>query len=143
MRETYEFTLDGVRWTIDPPRQESYAADASNDSSLIVSIRNGSNNLLFMGDAQTERIREFLSTDHTKYTFLKVPHHGRGEPLMEAPLQSALPSNPKNASACAGRRLRRRAVIRIRRNKGSRSLDLLPLFHNQEPDAMLRRRRRT
>lgn len=92
MRETYEFMLDGIRWTVDPPRQESYAMDASNNSLLIVSARNGSNNLLFMGDARTERIREFLSTEHTEYTFLKVPHHGRGEPLMEAPLQSALPS---------------------------------------------------
>ena len=54
----YEFVLDGVLFSVDPPRKSSYSEDDSNNSSLIVTVRNGDNVLLFMGDAQTERLEE-------------------------------------------------------------------------------------
>lgn len=92
VRETYTFTLDGVSYTVDPPRRTDYAKDASNNSSLIVSVENGANRFLLPGDAQTERLREFLDADGTTYDVLKLPHHGKDEPLLGALLASVQPS---------------------------------------------------
>ena len=85
------FTLDGVTYTVDPPRSGSYDEDASNNSSLIVSVVNGGDRLLFLGDAMTERLEEFLDTNSDTYDFIKVPHHGREETLMETLIASVQP----------------------------------------------------
>ena len=92
VRETYEFTQDGVAYTVDPPRKSKYNEDESNNSSLIVSVVNGGNRFLFTGDAQTERLAEFLDTDRTSYDVLKFPHHGQDEPLLDPLLKSTKPS---------------------------------------------------
>ena len=92
VRETYEFALDGVSYAIDPPRQTEYDKDKSNNSSLIVSVTNGDDSFLFTGDAQTERLAEFLDTNRRTYDVLKLPHHGREEPLLGALLASTKPS---------------------------------------------------
>ena len=92
VRDTYRFELDGVRCVVDPPRQTAYADDSSNNSSLIVSVTNGANRFLFTGDAQTERLAEFLNADKTAYDVLKVPHHGKEEPLLDAVLASVRPA---------------------------------------------------
>ena len=92
VRETYEFTQDGVAYTVDPPRKSKYNEDESNNSSLIVSVVNGGNRFLFTGDAQTERLAEFLDTDRTSYDVLKLPHHGQDEPLLDPLLKSTKPS---------------------------------------------------
>ena len=92
VRETYEFTQDGVAYTVDPPRKSKYNEDESNNSSLIVSVVNGGNRLLFTGDAQTERLAELLDTDSTSYDVLKLPHHGQDEPLLDPLLKSTKPS---------------------------------------------------
>lgn len=91
VRENLAFTLDGVSWTVDPPRQERYEDDSSNNSSLIVTVRNGADSFLLMGDAQTARLTEFLSGKPDACTVLKVPHHGRDEPLMQELLQAVSP----------------------------------------------------
>ena len=91
VRDSYTFTLDGVQYSVDPPAQQKYANDSSNNSSLIISVRNGENTLLFMGDAMTERIEEFLSAGHGTYDLLKVPHHGKEEPLMTNLLSAVAP----------------------------------------------------
>ena len=92
VRETYEFTLDGVSYTVDPPRQLEYGEDSSNNSSLIVSVQNGDNRFLFTGDAQTARLAEFLETLSAACDVLKLPHHGQEEPLLDALLAAASPS---------------------------------------------------
>jgi beta-lactamase superfamily II metal-dependent hydrolase len=78
--EDLSFSLDGVQYRIDAPAG-GYSSDASNNSSLIVSITNGRDRLLFMGDAEDERIAEFLDQKPGTYDFLKVPHHGRSGEL--------------------------------------------------------------
>ncbi len=88
--ETLTFTLDGVSYTIDPPRG-GYEEDESNNSSLIVSVVNGGDSLLFLGDAQTERLAEFLSGSVSHYDLLKVPHHGQEEPGLEELLAAVTP----------------------------------------------------
>ncbi|MBR3561406.1 MAG: MBL fold metallo-hydrolase [Oscillospiraceae bacterium] len=92
VRETLTFTLDGVTYTVDPPAQESYADDPSNNSSLIVSVVNGADSFLFTGDAQTARLAEFLSGDVSACDVLKLPHHGQDEPLLDALLDATSPA---------------------------------------------------
>ena len=92
VRESYNFVLDGVAYSIDPPRQAEYSDDSSNNSSLIVTVTNGENRFLFTGDAQTERLAEFLDGNDTTFDVLKIPHHGKDEPLMQALIESTQPS---------------------------------------------------
>lgn len=86
VRDNLSFALDGVSYTVNPPKRTKYNSDSSNNSSLIVSVENGANRLLFTGDAQDERIEEFLTLDWGTYDFLKVPYHGHWQeslmPLM-------------------------------------------------------------
>ncbi len=70
------FELDGIKYDVNPPAG-GYAEDESNNSSLIVSVTNREDTMLFMGDAEDERIREYLEKDDRTYGLLKVPHHGR------------------------------------------------------------------
>lgn len=92
VREVCEFTLDGVSYTVDPPRQAAYDEDSSNNASLIVAVRHGENRFLFTGDAQTQRLAEFLDTNTTTFDVLKLPHHGRDEPLLDKLLASTKPT---------------------------------------------------
>ncbi|MBR1497023.1 MAG: MBL fold metallo-hydrolase [Oscillospiraceae bacterium] len=92
VRETLAFTLDGVDYSVDPPRKDDYDSDGSNNSSLIVSVRNGENDLLFTGDAQDERLAEFISANRTGYEFLKVPYHGHWQKMLPELVASVRPS---------------------------------------------------
>ena len=92
VRETYQFTLDGVHYTVDPPRKTEYSEDSSNNSSLIVSVQHGSNSFLFTGDAQTQRLEEFLDRNKTTFDVLKIPHHGREEPIFDELIASVKPA---------------------------------------------------
>ena len=74
--ETYCFELDGVGYVIDASGSEKYKDKTSNNCSLIVSVLNGENKLLFAGDIESERICEFIDSNSTRYDLLKVPHHG-------------------------------------------------------------------
>ena len=91
VQESMEFVLDGVSWTVDPPRRNHYSDDDSNNASLIVKITNGENNLLFMGDAKTERIKEFLDWNQENYDLIKIPHHGKEESLIGDLLDNVKP----------------------------------------------------
>jgi beta-lactamase superfamily II metal-dependent hydrolase len=72
---TQTFTLGGASFEIQGASGE-YDKDESNNSSLIVKITFGNQTYLFMGDAQNERIEEYLKTNDTAADFLKVPYHG-------------------------------------------------------------------
>ena len=76
VREELEFTLDDARFVVNPPVEEEYVADPSNNSSLIVSVYYGETSWLFMGDAEDLRLGEWLAVGAEKYNFLKVPYHG-------------------------------------------------------------------
>lgn len=79
VRADYSFTLDGAEFLVNPPMRERYETRDSNNSSLITTIVHGSNTFLFMGDAQTERLQEYVDAGCAHYDFLKVPHHGQKE----------------------------------------------------------------
>lgn len=89
--ESYSFTLDGVSFTVDAAKALHFADDESNNSSLLVTVVNGENTFLFMGDAQTERLEEYLEGTVVDCDVLKVPHHGGEEILMEALIRAAKP----------------------------------------------------
>lgn len=92
VRETYEFTLDGIVYSIDPPRKTDYSDSPSNNSSLIISVTDGDTRFLFAGDAESERLEEFIESEIGTCDVLKVPHHGKEEPLLEELLKSVKPS---------------------------------------------------
>lgn len=92
VRQTLRFTLGDVRFTVDPPAAEHYETDASNNSSLIVSVTHGADSLLFCGDAEDLRLAEFLETNPGKYDLVKLPHHGRWQSTLEQLLEQTQPT---------------------------------------------------
>ena len=91
VRETLVFTLDGVEYTVEPPQREHYERDESNNSSLIVTAVYGTTRLLFMGDAETERIAEYLAASPARCDLIKLPHHGEKEKMLDALLAAVHP----------------------------------------------------
>ncbi len=78
VRTALDFELDGVRYSVDPPAEEEYANDPSNNSSLIVTVTYGKKILLFAGDAENDRMAEFIDKGLARdCDFMKIPHHGR------------------------------------------------------------------
>ncbi len=75
IRGTQVFSIDGAVFTMYGARG-GYDHDDSNNSSLIVEVSFGSCTYLFTGDAQDERIAEFLAEYEGNPDFLKVPYHG-------------------------------------------------------------------
>ena len=85
LTESVSFNLGEALVTVDPPLDYSSVEEAKDDPlleidnnlSLITTIVHGNNRLLYMGDAEKARIKEFLTTDAAvDCDFLKVPHHG-------------------------------------------------------------------
>ncbi len=71
----YEISLSDVKLIVNGP-ETTYDKNESNNSSLIVSAIYKNNKFLFMGDAENQRIKDFLETNTEKYDFIKVPYHG-------------------------------------------------------------------
>lgn len=82
--------INGVQINIYPAENDYYKQ--SNDYSIIVELKYGNYNFLFAGDAEDERLKEFLKNNNTQYTFVKMPHHGKCDSLSEAFVKSTLPS---------------------------------------------------
>lgn len=78
LNEDYEFTFANCTVTVNPPvsYEHDASADFDNNLSLIVSIEYGDQRFLFTGDAEKQRINEWLNTDPEEYSFVKMPHHG-------------------------------------------------------------------
>lgn len=92
LREPMEFTLGDTVFRVDPPARESYPEDSSNNSSLIVTVTHGADRLLFAGDAEELRLREFLETDPAPCAMLKLPHHGSWEDPLPALIEAVKPA---------------------------------------------------
>ena len=91
VRETLSFTLDDAEYTVEPPQREHYDRDESNNSSLIVTLVYGRTRLLFMGDAETARIAEYLASSPAPCDLVKLPHHGEKEKMLDALLAAVKP----------------------------------------------------
>ena len=91
LREPVGFPLGGADYRIEPPLREHYDKDEDNNLSLIVTVTHGANTLLFLGDAESERIAEYLAASPVDCGLLKVPHHGGREKLLSALLGQVRP----------------------------------------------------
>lgn len=76
LRQNYQFSLEGIEFYVDAPRQVSYEND--NNYSLITAVTNNQNKILLMGDAQKQRTEEFLGSAlaQERWDLVKMPHHG-------------------------------------------------------------------
>ncbi len=92
VREDLSFTLDGVRFTVNPPGKSSYADSAANNVSLIVSVECGNCRLLFTGDAENLRLEEWMNAHRERCDFIKMPHHGAWHRALDALLVQTQPS---------------------------------------------------
>ncbi len=86
-----QFTYDGITFNVNPPASDDYDEDESNNSSLIVTVTCGENTLLFMGDAQTERLKEYLAGKTADCDIIKIPHHGGEDELMDELIERTSP----------------------------------------------------
>nr|UWI51034.1 MBL fold metallo-hydrolase [Clostridioides difficile] len=86
LKEKMNIVVNNAKISIQPALKSEY--ESSNDYSIITSINYGEHNFLFAGDAEEERLAEFISENTLKYDFVKIPHHGRYDKLSEAFLKS-------------------------------------------------------
>ena len=90
-----EFALGEASVLVEPPLSyavENDADDADNDFSLITTIVHGENRLLFTGDAEERRLREWLSGENAQNcVFIKIPHHGKYDEALETLLETVKP----------------------------------------------------
>ena len=74
-----EFEFGDAEILVEPPLSydAGNAEEMDNNFSLITTVIHGENKLIFTGDAQKQRIREWLeNTKPDSCDFLKIPHHG-------------------------------------------------------------------
>ncbi|MCD8334333.1 MAG: MBL fold metallo-hydrolase, partial [Clostridiales bacterium] len=76
VRSAEQLRLDGVSYTLLPPRKKHYTQDERNNASLLIHVRHGGNTFLFTGDARDARISEYLDDAPERCDWLKIPHHG-------------------------------------------------------------------
>lgn len=80
--EPMKLALGEAEITLLPGNQAEY--EQSNDYSIMAELVHGKNTFLFAGDAEEERLREYLSgAPMQEVDVLKVPHHGRANALSE------------------------------------------------------------
>lgn len=89
--DAYEFVLDGVSYSVDGPDETVYDSNPSNNSSLIISVTYGDTSFLLAGDAQNDRIEEYLQDHSGTYDVLKVPYHGNYQKKLKDLIASASP----------------------------------------------------
>ena len=71
----FNIDLDGIEIVVNGPSMV-FNNNESNNSSLIVKVTYNNNKFLFMGDAENDRISDFLENNNETFDFLKVPYHG-------------------------------------------------------------------
>jgi len=78
--EAIELTLGEAKITLLPGERAEY--EQSNDYSIMAELVYGENTFLFAGDAEAERLGEYLTGEPMQEVdVLKVPHHGRESAL--------------------------------------------------------------
>lgn len=73
------FSLGDAEVLVEPPASwpaEVTADGMDNELSLITTVTHGSQRLLFAGDAERVRLREWLEEEREPCGFVKMPHHG-------------------------------------------------------------------
>lgn len=80
LNENMKFTVQDMEVVIEPPLSYEFSEnilEMDNNFSLITTVTHGKNRLVFMGDAEKQRTRQWLESGAAgKCDFLKVAHHG-------------------------------------------------------------------
>ena len=105
LTENRSFPLGDAEVLIEPPASceiPAGSADYDNNFSLITTVTHGKNRLVFMGDAEKQRIREWMEGGSAiPCDFLKVPHHG----VYNRALEELFPAlTPKAAVICSSQK---------------------------------------
>ena len=95
LRENLSFDFGACKVLIEPPLSYEIPEgdeEYDNNFSLITTVTHGENRFIFTGDAESERLSEWLSTTaDPSCTVLKMPHHGKYDPGLPALLKAAAP----------------------------------------------------
>ena len=106
LRESVSFTLGDAEVLVEPPldygilelTRTHEILEVDNDLSLITTIEHGNNRLVFMGDAEKMRLREWLATSSAvSCDFVKLPHHGVFNSELE---NMTIQLNPRYVAIC-------------------------------------------
>ncbi|HBF9222722.1 TPA: MBL fold metallo-hydrolase [Clostridioides difficile] len=89
LKDNMNIVINSAEINIHPASKSKY--ESSNDYSIITNISYGAHKFLFAGDAEEERLSEFINGNTLKYDFVKMPHHGRYDKLTETFLESISP----------------------------------------------------
>ena len=73
--DNYEINYKNLKIVINGPNK-IYNKNESNNSSLITSIYYKKNSLIFMGDSEKDRLKDFISFNEKEYDLVKIPYHG-------------------------------------------------------------------
>lgn len=100
--EDMVFMMDDVEVTVNAPQKAAYTnsegVQQDNNFSLVVTLRHGSQTLLFTGDCEDMRLAELITSDKNwAADFLKVPYHGNYTQLTAGFLGKV---NPTYAVVC-------------------------------------------
>jgi len=90
LQENLDLNINGATITLYPASKSEY--EKSNNHSIITSLNYKKQNFLFTGDAEGERISEFLTLNPSNYTFIKLPHHGQYSDELAALVTKITPS---------------------------------------------------
>lgn len=90
---TETISLGGLTVEINGPAQQEYKKDPSNNSSLIVTVCCGDETVLFAGDAEDARLKEYLASYERGEgdIILKVPYHGHWQDKLTAFAEAVMP----------------------------------------------------
>lgn len=91
VRSDLSFTLGDAAFTVDPPMLDFYEEDSSNNSSLVTWVTYGNYSMLFMGDCEDMRLREFMNANTLTCDYLKVPYHGHYQKELRAFINEVSP----------------------------------------------------
>ena len=102
LHENVSFSFGDCEVLIEPPHSYEIPEgddEYDNNFSLITTVTHGENRFIFTGDAESDRILDWLSTaSDPTCNVLKMPHHGRYDPELPALLEAA---SPQTAIMCS------------------------------------------
>lgn len=85
-----ELTFGEMVFKVNGP-QTVYKKNESNNSSLITSLFYGDTSFIFLGDAQGDRLKDFIAQNTEVFNFVKIPYHGNYQKQLDNLLESTSP----------------------------------------------------
>ena len=92
VKDDLDISFGDLQIIINGPNK-IYEEDESNNSSLITSITYKNKSFLFMGDAQNDRISDYIDSHKGTYDVIKLPYHGNYQKQDKNIIESYKPKN--------------------------------------------------